>query len=158
MPSFRSRLRRATVLIISTAVVTVVPMAGTQPAAAAPDAGLRRKLNSVLSDNRVEKVGTGAVVLETDATENTHLFWTTAAGALDAAERGEIALIFPTRRNLERLAEFSSFEEARDQAKAIPVKTITPWMEERDGERWLMIADDAGYPVAGEPLTSVARG
>jgi 8-oxo-dGTP pyrophosphatase MutT (NUDIX family) len=103
-------------------------------------------------------LGTGAVELEVDATENTHLFWTGAAAALDAAERGEIALIFPTRRNLERLAIFASFDEARTQAEATPVKTITPWMEERGGERWLMIPDDAGYPVAGEPLTSVARG
>jgi 8-oxo-dGTP pyrophosphatase MutT (NUDIX family) len=103
-------------------------------------------------------LGTGAVELEIDATENTHLFWTGAADALAAAERGEIALIFPTRRNLERLAEFASFEEARAQAEAIPVRTITPWMEERAGERWLMIPDNAGYPVAGEPLASVARG
>jgi len=103
-------------------------------------------------------LGTGAVELEIDATENTHLFWTGAAEALDAAERGEIALIFPTRRNLERLAEFASFEQARAQAAAIPVQTITPWIEERGGERWLMIPDDAGYPVPGEPLASVARG
>ena len=102
-------------------------------------------------------LGTGAVELEIDATENTHLFWTSAADALAAAEREEIALIFPTRRNLERLAEFATFEEARAQAEAIPVRTITPWMEERAGERWLMIPDDAGYPVAGEPLASVAR-
>ncbi|ANY19529.1 NUDIX domain protein [Tsuneonella dongtanensis] len=102
-------------------------------------------------------LGTGAVELEIDETETTHLFWTTAQGALDAADRGEIALIFPTRRNLERLALFGTFAEARDQAEAIPVKTITPWMEERDGEKWLMIPDDAGYPVPGEPLSSAAR-
>lgn len=103
-------------------------------------------------------LGTGAVDLEIDATENTHLFWTGAAEALTAAEHGEIALIFPTRRNLERLAEFASFEDARAQAEAVPVKTITPWIAERDGENWLMIDDDAGYPITGEPLTSVARG
>ncbi len=103
-------------------------------------------------------LGTGAVELEIDATENTHLFWTGAAEAIEASARGEIALIFPTRRNLERLAGFASFADARAQAEAIPVKTITPWMEERDGERWLMIPDDAGYPIAGEPLASVARG
>ena len=103
-------------------------------------------------------LGTGAVELEIDATENTHLFWTSAADALAAAEREEIALIFPTRRNLERLAEFATFAEARAQAEVIPVQTITPRIEERDGERWLMIPEDAGYPVHGEPLTSVARG
>lgn len=103
-------------------------------------------------------LGTGAVELEIDGSENTHLFWASAAGALDMAARGELSVIFPTRRNLERLAQFASFEEARAHAEAIPVKTITPWMEERDGEPWLRIPDDAGYPVAGEPLTMVARG
>ncbi|MFA9200927.1 MAG: hypothetical protein ACEQR8_07020 [Cypionkella sp.] len=102
-------------------------------------------------------LGTGAVELEIDATENTHLFWTSAADALAAAERGELALIFPTRRNLERLAQFSSFAEARAHADAIPVQTITPWIEQRGGERWLAIPRDAGYPVDGEPLTSAHR-
>lgn len=102
-------------------------------------------------------LGTGAVELEIDATENTHLFWTSAVGALEAAERGELSVIYPTRRNLERLAQFASFADARAHAEAIPVRTITPWMEERDGERWLAIPADAGYPVDGEPLTSVAR-
>lgn len=102
-------------------------------------------------------LGTGAVELEIDDTETTHLFWTTAAGALEAADRGEISVIFPTRRNLERLALFGSFEEARAQADAIPVKTITPWMEDRNGEKWLRILSDAGYPVDGEPLSSAAR-
>jgi 8-oxo-dGTP pyrophosphatase MutT (NUDIX family) len=102
-------------------------------------------------------LGTGAVELEIDATENTHLFWTSAADALDAAERGEMALIFPTRRNLERLAQFASYGEARNQADAVPVRTITPWMEDRAGEKWLMIPSDAGYPVAGEPLAAASR-
>ena len=70
-------------------------------------------------------LGTGAVEIEADLSENTHLFWTSAQGALDAAERGEIKVIFPTRRNLERLALFGSFAEASAQAQAIPVRTIT---------------------------------
>jgi 8-oxo-dGTP pyrophosphatase MutT (NUDIX family) len=102
-------------------------------------------------------LGTGAVDLEIDATENTHLFWSGAAEALEAAERGDLSVIYPTRRNLERLAQFASFDEARAHAEAVPVRTITPWMEERDGERWLAIPADAGYPIDGEPLTSVAR-
>lgn len=103
-------------------------------------------------------LGTGAVELEIDGSENTHLFWTSAAGALEMAARGDLSLIFPTRRNLERLAQFDSFAEARAHAEAIPVRTITPWVDEQGGERWLRIPDDAGYPVAGEPLQSVARG
>lgn len=103
-------------------------------------------------------LGTGAVEVSIDASENTHLFWTTAQGALDAAERGEIKLIFPTRRNLERLALFASFAEARAQAEAIPVKTITPRIVEEGGRPWLTILADAGYPVTAELLETVARG
>ena len=102
-------------------------------------------------------LGTGEVEVEIDATENTRLFWVGAAEALEQAERGEMAVIYPTRRNLERLAQFTSFAEARRHAEAIPVQTITPWLEERGGERWLAIPADAGYPVDGEPLTSAHR-
>ena len=103
-------------------------------------------------------LGTGDVDVSIDASENTHLFWTTAQGALDAAARGEIKLIFPTRRNLERLALFASYAEARAQAEAIPVRTIMPQVTEKDGTKWLTILADAGYPVIGEPLDTVARG
>ena len=102
-------------------------------------------------------LGTGAVDLLVDATENTHLFWASAAEALHFADTGRIKIIFPTRRNLERLARFASFAEARAQAEAIPAQTITPFIEQRDGAAWLRIADDAGYPVTEEALDSAAR-
>ena len=103
-------------------------------------------------------LGTGAVDIAVDQSENTRLFWTTAQGALEMAERGEIKLIFPTRRNLERLALFSSFEEAREQAEAIPVKTIIPQVDTSGGKPMLTILEDAGYPVTSELLETVARG
>ncbi len=103
-------------------------------------------------------LGTGAVDVSIDHAENTRLFWTSAQGALEAADRGEIKLIFPTRRNLERLALFASFAEAKAQAEAIPVRTIMPQVVEQDGKQWLMILADAGYPVTGELLENVARG
>lgn len=103
-------------------------------------------------------LGTGAVDLLVDATETTHLFWTSASEALDMAEREEIKIIYPTRRNLERLALFQSFGAAADHARQIPVRTVTPFLEQREEAPWLMIRDDAGYPVLGEPLTSASRG
>lgn len=103
-------------------------------------------------------LGTGAVEVSIDHAENTRLFWTSAQGALDAAGRGEIKLIFPTRRNLERLALFASFAEAKAQAQSIPVRTIMPEVIEQDGKPWLTILADAGYPVTGELLETVARG
>lgn len=103
-------------------------------------------------------LGTGAVEIEADLSENTHLFWTTAQGALDAAERGDIKVIFPTRRNLERLALFGSFAAAKTQAETIPVRTITPFVEDAGGKPWIQIGEDFGYPVTGEPLENASRG
>ncbi|MHA7819684.1 MAG: NUDIX hydrolase [Erythrobacter sp.] len=103
-------------------------------------------------------LGTGEVDISIDNSENTRLFWTTAQGAMDMAETGEIKLIFPTRRNLERLALFGSYKEARAQAEAIPVRTICPSVETRDGQPMLTIMEDAGYPITAELLDTVARG
>ena len=103
-------------------------------------------------------LGTGAVELLVDSTENTHLFWASAQGALDLADSGKIKVIFPTRRNLERLALFSTFNDALAHVAVFPSQMISPFMEERGGERWLMIPDDAGYPVTGEKLETAARG
>ncbi|MEM6266522.1 MAG: NUDIX domain-containing protein [Pseudomonadota bacterium] len=103
-------------------------------------------------------LGTGAVDIAVDNSENTRLFWTTAQGALDAAETGDIKLIFPTRRNLERLALFTSFADARAQAEAIPVKTIVPRIDDSTGQPMLTIIKDAGYPITAELLSTVARG
>lgn len=103
-------------------------------------------------------LGTGEVDIEVDATENRHLFWASAAQALELAGEGKIKVIFPTRRNLERLALFDTFDAARTHAEATPVGTISPYIEERDGQAWLMIPDNLGYPVRGEPLDSAQRG
>ena len=103
-------------------------------------------------------MGTGAVDLTVDATENTRLFWISASDALAAADRGELSLIFPTRRNLERLAQFASFAEARTHAEATPVRMIVPQVTERDGQQALTIPDDLGYPVTHEPLDRAMRG
>ena len=103
-------------------------------------------------------LGTGAVDVSIDHSENTKLFWTSAQGALDLAEQGEIKPIFPTRRNQERLAQFATFEEARAQAEAIPVKTIVPRVDDSTGAPMLTIIKDAGYPITEELLETVARG
>ena len=103
-------------------------------------------------------LGTGEVDVSIDNSENTKLFWTSAKGALELAEQGEIKLIFPTRRNLERLALFENFEEARAQAEAIPVKTIIPQIDTSGAQPMLTIMQDAGYPITSELLDTVMRG
>ncbi len=92
-----------------------------------------------------------------DATENVRTFWDSAQATIDAALRGDVHVIFPTHRNLERLALFSSFDEARAHAEAIPVKMVTPWMEKEGDDTFLCIPDDLGYPVTRESLKSAKR-
>ncbi len=93
-----------------------------------------------------------------DETENVMSFWASAADLLDAADAEKVRVIFPTRRNLERLALFDSFASAHAHALAIPVEIICPVIEERDGERHLAIPTHLGYPVTSEIMTAVKRG
>lgn len=94
-----------------------------------------------------------------DATENVRLFWATAQQVLDQADAGEVSIIFPTRRNLERLAALGSFAAAQAQAAALPSPPpmITPWIEERNGAEHLCIPANMGYPVTSERLERVRR-
>lgn len=103
-------------------------------------------------------LGTGAVEVAVDATENTRLFWASAARALEMADSGETSVIFPTRRNLERLAQFASFAEARDHAAVTPIHTISPLRVERGGEMFLTIPEGLGYPVTAQSMSTVKRG
>lgn len=84
--------------------------------------------------------------------------WLSADQVLERDRNGETRLIFPTRRNLERLAQHASFADMAADARAYPVEPITPWLEERDGERFVTIADGIGYPVTSERLDGLWRG
>ncbi len=98
-------------------------------------------------------LGSGNVDIAADGSETTRLFWTSAARALTMADTGDIHIIFPTRRNLERLALFPSFADAHTQTMAFPIRPITPYREDRDGKPWLVIPDDLGFPCSGGPIS-----
>ncbi|MGE4304470.1 MAG: NUDIX hydrolase [Novosphingobium sp.] len=106
----------------------------------------------------VTDLGTGSVDITVDATENTRLFWASAAEALAMAERGEISVIFPTHRNLERLAQFASYADALANIAAHPVSRVHPGTEEREDGEWIVIPDGHGYPVLGQCKTTARRG
>jgi 8-oxo-dGTP pyrophosphatase MutT (NUDIX family) len=103
-------------------------------------------------------IGSGDVNLAVDETECTRLFWAAAAEALAMADAGEIGVIYPTRRNLERLALFKTFEDAVAHAAAHPVQRICPEEIERDGRTWVEIPGGLGYPVLGQLITTAERG
>jgi 8-oxo-dGTP pyrophosphatase MutT (NUDIX family) len=92
-----------------------------------------------------------------DRTEAVRTLWATAAEILAELEAGRVHAIFPTRRNLERLARFASYEEARADAVHHPVQRITPWVEEREGRKWVCIPENIGYPVTAELLETARR-
>jgi len=93
-----------------------------------------------------------------DETENVHLFWASAADILLREQAGEVSVIFPTHRNLERLALVPRFTDAVSHSRDFPVQMIMPALVTRDGERYLTIPDDIGYPVTEERLIEMKRG
>lgn len=100
----------------------------------------------------------GAADASAAEAEAVRTLWASAAQVIEETNSGRAHIIFPTRRNLERLARFHSIEEARADAERHGVRKIVPWIEERDGLRWLCIPDDLGYPVTAELLETARRG
>jgi 8-oxo-dGTP pyrophosphatase MutT (NUDIX family) len=89
--------------------------------------------------------------------EAVRAFWATATDILSEIDAGRAHAIFPTRRNLERIAGFASIGDARADADRHPVTRITPWVEERDGRSQVCIPENIGYPVTSEPLETARR-
>jgi 8-oxo-dGTP pyrophosphatase MutT (NUDIX family) len=99
----------------------------------------------------------GAGAASADETEAVRTFWASAREVLAEVEAGRAHAIFPTRRNLERLAGFGSLDDARADAARHAVQRITPWVEEREGRRYLCIPEGIGYPVTAEPYEIARR-
>lgn len=97
-------------------------------------------------------------VASVDTTENVRFFWSSAADTLALCAAGGASVIYPTLRNLERLALCPSWQALADHAAAFPVEKISPWLEERDGEPHLCIPTHLGYPVTSQPLAQARRG
>lgn len=101
-----------------------------------------------------------------DATENRILFWASANEVLRRAdlspaegERNEaVHIIFPTRRNLERLAQFDNFEATKKHALEYPSAMVKTYTEKRDDGMYLCIPDGHGYPVIEEAFEQAKRG
>ncbi len=97
----------------------------------------------------------GVAAATVDGSETVGLVWTQAASILadDTAP-----IIFPTRRTLERLAQFDTVAAIMADAAAYAVRTIVPTIEICDGVEWLCIPSGAGYPVTAVPIAEAMRG
>ncbi len=80
-----------------------------------------------------------------DGVESTNHVWIRPEDALAQAGRKERRMIFPTLLNLETLAGFASAELALDASRTRPVVPVLPQIVERDGERHMVIPEEAGY-------------
>lgn len=87
-----------------------------------------------------------------DGSETVDAEWIAPLEALRLGEAGERTVIFPTRMNLKLLGEAATAEDAVTRARAREVVTVLPQITERDGERVLVIPDNAGYGAVVEPL------
>lgn len=90
-----------------------------------------------------------------DGWETVDAEWIAPAEALRLAAAGERTVIFPTRMNLQLLAEAAGGADAVARAAARTLVTVEPKVERRDGGQVLVIPPNAGYGVVAEPLSRV---
>jgi len=73
--------------------------------------------------------------------------WLRPAAALEAGERGELMLVFPTIKHLEALAAFESVEQAMSTALGREVEPVQPRVvvDKDKGSAQVLLPGDPGY-------------
>lgn len=127
-----------------------IPFARWEPPAAAP---IKRRFDTLFY--LADAGDTAGAAISPDGHEAVAIEWTTAAAAL-AVETGT-PLVFPTKCNLQRLAQYNSVADLLAAARAGPPPYIQPEIIERDGATWLTIPTGCGYPITEERLEDVRR-
>jgi 8-oxo-dGTP pyrophosphatase MutT (NUDIX family) len=90
-----------------------------------------------------------------DGHESVDSIWISPQAALDGARTGKYTVIFPTRLNIEMLAESDSVANALKMSGERKIVSVLPWMEDRDGDRYLCIPENSGYSLTEEKITGV---
>lgn len=90
-----------------------------------------------------------------DGRETVDAAWLSPTEALRQGVAGERKLVFPTRMNLQLLAESADAGEAINRAQARRLVTVEPDLQDRPHGRVLVLPPDAGYGVVEEPLSAV---
>lgn len=114
-----------------------------------PDHELARRFDTRFYLARAPEIGEAIA----DGVESSQLLWGTAEKHLATGK-----MMMPTIRNLEWIAQARDYDDAAGQARRSTVETVTPWVEERDGVRWMCIPEGLGYPVTAAPLSAVDMG
>ena len=87
-----------------------------------------------------------------DGSETVDAEWVAPKEALRLGEARERTIIFPTRMNLQLLAEASSSEDAVHRARARELVTVEPQITDRPEGRVLVLPPNAGYGDVVEPI------
>ena len=80
-----------------------------------------------------------------DGSESVESVWIDPQQAIEEAAAGRRTLVHATTKNLELLAETRTVAEALRQASQRKIVAVQPWVEVRDGKRFLHIPEGAGY-------------
>ena len=96
-----------------------------------------------------------------DGSESTDSVWIGPQEAIEEAQAGKRTLVHATTKNLELLAEGKTVAGAIAAARARKIVTVLPWVEVKDGKKFLHIPEGAGYrnlirempPAGGVPQT-----
>ncbi len=91
-----------------------------------------------------------------DGNETVSVEWIRPQDAVDLAAAGERKVLFPTRMNLQLLAQSNSVEEAIHAARSRTIVTVQPRVEARPDGRFLVIPQNAGYGVVEEAVSRMS--
>jgi 8-oxo-dGTP pyrophosphatase MutT (NUDIX family) len=80
-----------------------------------------------------------------DGSETVAAAWWEPGAALEAHQRGELSLVFPTIKQLESLCAYATSEEALEAARERPVQTILPKVMGEGAERRVVLPGEPGY-------------
>ena len=92
-----------------------------------------------------------------DGNEATEALWTTPQHVLNARARGDRKMIFPTVRNVELLNVSENVEDVFDFASRRRIESVEPRIIKRNGDVFVTIPNDLGYPVTEEPIETAFR-
>jgi 8-oxo-dGTP pyrophosphatase MutT (NUDIX family) len=90
-----------------------------------------------------------------DGGESVDSVWTRPADAEAERAAGRRTIIFPTLMQVRKLGRSDSGAAAIAAATSAPVVSVLPHVEERGGEKMLVIPAEAGYDVTAAPLADL---
>lgn len=90
-----------------------------------------------------------------DGGESVDSVWTRPADAEAERAAGRRTIIFPTLMQVRKLGREDSVASALAAARNNKVVTVLPHVEERGGEKMLVIPAEAGYDVTAAPLADL---